>query len=181
MKVGSYAIVAALMLSGVQAKSDIMGGDYNILVNLTSIGSDTGASFAGPVVGASASNIDFTFEFTDNLLTLGIDFLTGSPSNVGGTTTFSFSNLVGDTITSFERSLSTPGSGVLDDVTPGFSTDSLFVQLVNQGGNDGDSFTYIYEINGGPAPVTAVPEPSSFAVFFIGGLAAWRIRRKRAA
>lgn len=179
-----FALAAAI---SIPARGDILEFDYDFLDII-------GFSFGSPISEDDVTSFSNTGNFSGGTFdvdgTISGDFLTVvfsnfSPSLMGSgfgpSFTLDFSNLDFGTenLVDIEYDDS-PASAAAEpagfaganDVVLNFSAPGL-----NNG--DGNEVTYRFEfITDAP---TAVPEPSSFAVCFIGGLAAWRIRRKRAA
>ncbi|MCR9200662.1 MAG: PEP-CTERM sorting domain-containing protein [Planctomycetaceae bacterium] len=175
--------ISACLIASV-ANATIMSVDYNITVDG---GAETIGGMPGTVADVSLLNPDFsdtdsfgagyTFDFTGDVLTLTVN-LNGLTS-LGTAVAWDFSNIdftndPTEVITDVTRTGGNGGAALIDD-----GVDFIFIDTPDES-PDG-IYSYVFDITTNFSTPAAIPEPSSCALFLVGGLAAWRIRRKRAA
>jgi len=184
MRLGPKVVPLVLAALCCSADATIMNGSFSVGISpsTSDVGSGAFTVAGSPDFAGSdpLSNIDFTFDFDGDRLTLTVDL--DGEAQISTTVNWLFTGIGFtdplDEITGITRreDLDNGTTGV----SAGFTADSLTIQTPDEMATGGDNYTYIYDISRSLA-VTPVPEPSSCALFLVGGLAAWRIRRKRAA
>jgi len=188
MKNVMAAILLGILSSGTAA-ADVMFFDYSFVgTGYTFVGGtgpggndvagvDTDVFFnngGGPVKVA-----DLFINLGSNFIDVVFDFTVTPPLNTSFVTTLNdFQFPMGETLNSISFNAgASSGSDKSGDI---MGSGIVFAAPGTDLGSMG-SVNYRFDFDTTVLSSTAVPEPSSFAICFIGGLAAWRIRRKRAA
>jgi hypothetical protein len=190
----AFAILAVTM-SVSTVSADIISGNYDVdvgglspVVNVPFSGViAAGVNSLGPVTQSGGSSVGaaLAFEFSGSQLTLGVDWSGTGFNGFGSPVEWDFTGLGltgGASITgiSFNAAASTLGV----DAPTGFSftANSLDdIDTPNETSN-GVNATYSYVFDITDSAAAAVPEPSSFAILFAGGVGflARRRRQKKA-
>lgn len=156
----------------------IMSGLYDIDTSDAALDADLGVPDVNQTLtpgatesyNGAAALVDFNL--TGSVLTLNVNSLVAL-LNPTITLRLHTLDLGGDTLTAVSQS-GGPAATIDDASLAGFE-----FSVTTPGGLGMGLNTFVFDIS--DSSVTPVPEPSSFAVFMIGGFAAWRIRRRRAA
>lgn len=175
-------------LSCAPASADIMSFDYEF----TGLGGGAAVfTFDEPVSGNDVTGLSTSVSFSgapmfadliistgSNFIDVLFDFNVAPPLGTSFTIELSdFVFPVGETLNSIGfnagNSTGTPGSLSI--------TGTSSIEFTAPGNDVGVMDDVNYRFDFDTTVVTPVPEPSSFAAFMIGGLAAWRIRRRRSA
>jgi len=180
MKFGLVLPIIAIAAATSPANATIMSVDYTVNVLTDVVGSATVAdvSVADPdFSGNDPLGLTYTFDFTGDTLTLTVD-LNGFGS-IGASVDWDFSNISftngpTEVITDVVQVGGNGGAAAIAD-----GDDFIIIDTPDE--MPDDVYTYVFDITTNFSSPTPVPEPSSCALFLVGGLAAWRIRRKRAA
>lgn len=171
----SLLVVCAL---AAPCQATIMSGLYDLDTSDVALDADLGLPVVNQTLTPGATetfNGTFAlvnFNLTGSTLTLNIESLVGllTPTITLRLHTL---DLGGDTITGVTET-SGLGATIDDSNLAGFEFSVTTPVAGLTGAN-----TLTFEI--ADSSSTPIPEPSSCALFLVGGLAAWRIRRKRAA
>lgn len=181
MRSGPLLLSVFGVLLATDANASIMSVDYDIsiLAGVETIGSGSVAdvALADPdFSGTDSEDVIYSFDFTGDVLELTVNlngFVPLGTSVAWDFTGLGFTN-IGEELVSVTRN---GGNGGAAALASGLT--AITIETPNETA-DG-IYTYVFDITTNFSTPAAIPEPSSCALFLVGGLAAWRIRRKRAA
>ncbi len=182
-------IVICLTFAGTTANADIISsGNYSVDVSgLPPVDNVpfTGAVAAGSTnLGSVTYNSGTTaatlsFNFTDSRVVLGVDWSGTGLAAFGSVVEWNFTGLGltgGADITGLTFNAGASTAGITAPTTFSSTANSLDIDTPNES-SDGinAAYSYVFDITDS----AAVPEPSSFAILFAGGIGLYAKRRRR--